>query len=117
MTARRREDDPRAPAGRALSGALPGGPTSPARRRKRSTASGRSEYQIHVPRRSPPIQPASRSTFRWCETVGWLTSQQAVSSHAQTGASRGELTEDGQAGGVGRGLQESDVRIGVLPHG
>ena len=39
MTARRREDGPRAPAGRALSGALPAGPISPARRRKRSTAS------------------------------------------------------------------------------
>ena len=47
---------------------------------------GRSEYQIQVPRRSPSIQPASRRTLRWCETVGWLTSQQEVKSQAQTSA-------------------------------
>lgn len=31
---------------------------------KRSTAWGRMEYQIQVPRRSPEIQPASRSILR-----------------------------------------------------
>jgi hypothetical protein len=38
--------------------------TSAASCRKRATASGRIEYQIQVPRRSPEIQPASRRTFR-----------------------------------------------------
>ena len=47
-----------------------------------------SAYQNHVPRRSPVIQPASRNTLRWCETVGWLTSQHAVKSQAQTSGSR-----------------------------
>src|SRR5437868_2519702 len=28
--------------------------------------------------------PASRSTLRWCETVGWPTSKSGVSSHTQT---------------------------------
>ena len=54
----------------------------------RRPPAGRSEYQIQVPRRSPSIQPASRRTLRWCDTVGWLTSQQAVKSQAQTSASR-----------------------------
>jgi YVTN family beta-propeller protein len=36
----------------------------------RDIASGRTEYQIHVPRRSPSIHPASRRTRRWCDTVG-----------------------------------------------
>ena len=67
-------------AGRAEAGSI-----SPANRRKRAAASGCSEYQIQVPRRSPLIQPASRSTLRWCEMVGWLTSQQAVNSQAHTG--------------------------------
>ena len=40
------------------------------------------EYQIQVPRRSPLIQPASRSTLRWWEVVGWLTPQQPVRSQA-----------------------------------
>src|SRR5690349_20689656 len=47
-------------------------------------ASGRSRYQIHVPRRSEETQPASRSTLRWWLTVGWATSQHDVKSHAQT---------------------------------
>ena len=34
----------------------------------------------------PSIQPASRRTLRWCDTVGWLTSQQDVKSQAQTSA-------------------------------
>ena len=62
------------------------GPNPPASSRNRATAWGRSEYQIQVPRRSPSIQPASRRTLRWCDTVGWLTSQQAVKSQAQTSA-------------------------------
>src|SRR4051812_31881897 len=30
------------------------------------------------------MTPASLRIFRWCETVGWRTSQQDVKSHAQT---------------------------------
>jgi hypothetical protein len=56
-----------------------------ARRANRLAASGRNEYQIHVPRRSVATQPASRSTRRWCEIVGWLSLAPDVKSQAQTG--------------------------------
>ena len=92
------------------------GPKPPASSRKRSTAWGRSEYQIQVPRRSPAIQPASRRTLRWCDTVGWLTSQQAVKSQAQTSAQVAQLAEDGEPGRVGRGLEEQDVGVGLALH-
>src|SRR5262245_12118898 len=36
------------------------------------------------PWRSDSTIPASFRTLRWCETVGWRTSQQVVKSHAQT---------------------------------
>src|SRR5262245_41899871 len=36
------------------------------------------------PWRSASTTPASLRTRRWCETVGWRTSQQVVKSHAQT---------------------------------
>jgi len=51
--------------------------------RKRSSASGRIAYQIHVPRRSAVSQPASRNTRRWCDIVGWLTAQHSPRSQAQ----------------------------------
>ena len=50
--------------GRRISGIGVDGLNPPASSRNRATASGRSEYQIQVPRRSPLIHPASRSTFR-----------------------------------------------------
>ena len=54
----------------ALEGGAVEGPTSEVSCLKRATASGRRLYQIHVPRRSPLTQPASRSTLRWCDRVG-----------------------------------------------
>src|SRR6266566_7966328 len=38
---------------------------------------------MEVPRRSARTMPASRSTRRWWDTVGWLTPQVAVKSQAQ----------------------------------
>ena len=92
------------------------GPKPPASSRKRATACGRSEYKIQVPRRSPSIQPASRSTLRWCETVGWLTSQQAVKSQAQTSAHVAQLAQDRESGRVGGGLEEQHVGVGLAFH-
>ena len=60
------------------------------------------------------IQPASRRTLRWCETVGWLTSQHAVKSQAQTSPAVAQLAQDRESGRVGRGLEEQDVRIGLV---
>ena len=92
------------------------GPKPPASSRNRSTAWGRSEYQIQVPRRSPSIQPASRRTLRWCDTVGWLTSQHAVKSQAQTSAQIAQLAQDRESGRVGGGLEEQDVGVGLAFH-
>ena len=55
--------------------------------------------------------PASRSTRRWCETVGWPTSQQDVKSQAHVSLLAGELTHDGKTGRVGQGRQEPDVGV------
>jgi hypothetical protein len=37
-----------------------------------------------VPRRSDVTISASRSSFRWCETVDWLRPSALVKSHTQT---------------------------------
>ena len=48
-------------------------------RRSRST-----EYQTHLPRRSPCTNPASLRTFRWWETVPWLLPTGSINSQTQT---------------------------------
>ena len=53
----------------------------------RSLAADSSAYQIHVPRRSPRTTPASLSTRRWCEMVGWERPADGATSHAQTAPS------------------------------
>ena len=92
------------------------GPKAPASSRKRATASGRIEYQTQEPRRSESTQPVSVSTFRWCDTVGWLTSQQDVKSQAQTSAADAQLAQDGEPGRVGGALEQPHVGVGLALH-
>ena len=76
---------------------------------------GSPEYQTATTR-SASIQPTAED-LRWCETVGWLTSQQAVKSHSADLGAVAQLPEDGEPSWVGGGLQEQDVRIGLALHG
>ena len=78
-----RRPPPSAEAGRAG----PGASSSLAIAARRSATAGSRLYQIHVPRRSPCTRPASRSTRRWCDTVGWDRPSQAEKSQAQTAPS------------------------------
>ena len=46
-----------------------------------------SEYQTHLPRRSPCTSPASLKIFRWWETVGWLLPTGPTKSQTHTSPS------------------------------
>ena len=96
-----------------------GGPietSSPAIERNCARASGRIVYQIHVPRRWPSIQPASRRTLRWWLTVGWATSPQ-LKSQAQTAPSLDSWRRMARRVGIGGRLEEPDLGIGLALHG
>ena len=55
---------------------------------------GTTRYQIHRPRLSPTTRPASDSTLRWCETVGWARPTGATRSHAHTSPAAAEARRD-----------------------
>ncbi len=73
--------------------------------------------EIHWPRRSEVTTPASRRTRRWCETVGWPTSQLAVKSHAQVSVSAASSRTMRQARRVGEGGEEADVGVRAVVSG
>ena len=100
-----------------------GGPACvmPGRRRRpvrgsASTAWGRSEYKIHVPRRSP-VDPAGVAEHLEVVRDGRLADVAAGGEVA--GADLGavaQLAEDREPGRVGGGLQEQDVGVGLALH-
>ena len=84
--------------------------------RKRPIASGRIEYQIQVPRRSPTT--AARVS-QDAQVVRDGRLGDAVTCGDVTGAhgpGQGELAQDRKPDGVGGRLQEQDVRVRLTLH-
>ena len=59
--------------------------------------SGSTQQYTQVPRRFEPTSPASLSTFRWWEIVGWETSNGSMSSHTHASPPSCEAISDSSA--------------------
>src|SRR5436190_2169033 len=71
-----------------------GGVVHPRAARSSANRDGMVRYQTHRPRLSPTIRPASVSTLRWWETVGWERPMGSTRSQTQTSPSAAEASSE-----------------------